>query len=140
MTDTITTVRIVRLPHAVGLPMPAYQERLGLKLLAAVPDDDPTTIGPCERRLIPTGLVAVTPAGLEVQIRSSPLLAAGYGVVAVSPGVMEDYHGEIAVLLFNLNLRPFVVNRGDPIGWAVISPVVRANLVEVEVAQLEAVD
>ena len=41
-------LRIMRLPHADGLPLPAYQSEFaaGLDLVAAVPADAPVIIAP----------------------------------------------------------------------------------------------
>jgi len=48
-----TEVRIMRLPHAAGLPLPAYQSAhaAGLDLIAAVPADAPIEIAPGGRIL-----------------------------------------------------------------------------------------
>ena len=51
-------LRILRLPHAADLPLPAYQtdRAAGLDLVAAVPAIAPVTIAPGEREMIPTGI------------------------------------------------------------------------------------
>ncbi|TIU34766.1 MAG: dUTP diphosphatase, partial [Mesorhizobium sp.] len=53
------TVGFVRLPHAEGLPLPAYESTgaAGMDLRAAVPDDRPLLILPGKRALVPTGLI-----------------------------------------------------------------------------------
>ena len=63
-------IRMMRLPHAADLPLPAYQSELaaGLDLIAAVPADAPVVIAPGERAAIPTGLVIALPQGFEGQI------------------------------------------------------------------------
>ena len=45
MTASVT-VEVQRLPHAEGLPLPAYQtaHAAGLDLVAAVPEDQPMTL------------------------------------------------------------------------------------------------
>ena len=50
-------VRIMRLPHSQGLPLPAYQSALaaGLDLVAAVAAEAPVMLAPGARALIPTG-------------------------------------------------------------------------------------
>ena len=50
-------IKVRRLPHAEGLPLPRYEtaEAAGLDLLAAVPDDAPVLIAPLRRALVPTG-------------------------------------------------------------------------------------
>ena len=66
-----TEIRIMRLPHAAGLPLPAYQSAhaAGLDLVAAVPAGAPVVIAPGGRAAIPTGLAFALPAGIEGQIR-----------------------------------------------------------------------
>ena len=58
-----TTVNIRRLQHAEGLPLPAYQtaEAAGFDLVAAVPADNPATLSPGDRVLVPTGLIFELP-------------------------------------------------------------------------------
>ena len=51
-------VQIVRLPHAEGLPLPAYETAgaAGMDLRAALPENEPVVIPPLARAVIPTGL------------------------------------------------------------------------------------
>ena len=51
-------IAVVRLPHAQGLPLPAYETpgSAGMDLRAAVPEDEPLTLRPGARALAPTGL------------------------------------------------------------------------------------
>ncbi len=126
-------VAILRLPHAEGLPLPAYQSELaaGLDLMAAI--DEPITLAPLGRALVPTGLQIALPAGFEAQVRPRSGLAAKHGVTVLnSPGTVDaDYRGEVKVILVNLSDTPFVVSRGERIAQMVIAPVVQAKLVEV---------
>lgn len=122
-----------RLPHAEGLTLPAYATAgaAGMDLLAAV--DQPVTIGPGERRLIPTGLMIALPAGYELQIRPRSGLALRQGITLPnSPGTIdEDYRGEIQIILLNMGGETFIVERGSRIAQAVLSPVSRARWEEV---------
>ena len=65
------TVELQRLPHAEGLPLPAYQtaEAAGLDLMAAVPEGEPMTLAPGQYALVPTGLAIALPSGHEAQVR-----------------------------------------------------------------------
>jgi len=122
-------VQIKRLPHAQGLPLPAYATpgAAGMDLTAAV--QDPITIQPGHRALVPTGLAIALPQGYELQIRPRSGLALRHGIVLPnSPGTIdEDYRGEIQVIVLNTGQAPFTVNRGDRIAQAVLAPVVRAD-------------
>ena len=63
------TLRVQRLPHAAGLPLPeqASPGSAGLDLRAAVAEDH--VLAPGERMLVPTGLVLELPQGWEGQVR-----------------------------------------------------------------------
>lgn len=127
-------LRILRLPHAADLPLPAYQtERAaGFDLVAAVPADAPVNLAPGERVMIPTGIAVALPPGHEGQIRPRSGIALRHGVTVLnSPGTVDaDYRGEIQVILINLGAETFEVTRGTRIAQMVIAPVVQAKIVE----------
>ena len=129
-----TEVRIMRLPHAADLPLPAYQSTFaaGLDLAAAVPADSPVAIAPGGRAVIPTGIAIALPAGSEGQIRPRSGLAARHGVTVLNtPGTIDaDYRGELQVILVNIGSELFVVSRGMRIAQLVIAPIQHAKLVE----------
>ena len=133
---TAPEVRIRRLAHGDGLPLPAYQSAhaAGLDLPAAVPQDAPVSLAPGERRLIATGFAIALPDGFEAQVRPRSGLAARHGVAVLNtPGTIDaDYRGEIQVILINLGREPFVVTRGMRIAQLVVAPVARAGIIEVD--------
>lgn len=134
MTSAIT-VEVQCLPHAEGLPLPAYQSAhaAGLDLLAAVPESQPLTMQPGQRALVPTGLMIAVPPGHEAQVRPRSGLAFKHGVTVLnSPGTVDaDYRGEVSVLLINHGDAPFTIRRGERIAQLVIAAVTQANLVVV---------
>ena len=138
MTAPAVPVRVRRLPHGAGLPLPAYatEGAAGLDLLAAVAA--PVAIAPAGRALIPTGLALAIPEGFELQVRPRSGLALRHGImVANSPGTIDsDYRGELQVILLNAGAEAFTVERGMRIAQAVLAPVVR--LAWREVATLDA--
>jgi len=127
------SVRVRRLAHGVGLPLPTYSSTgaAGADLSAAV--DAPVTLGPGERAAIPTGLVIELPAGFEAQVRPRSGLVLRSGLtVANAPGTVDsDYRGEVKVLLVNLGSETVTIARGDRVAQLVVAPVVRAEFVEV---------
>ena len=127
-------LRIVRLPHAADLPLPAYQtERAaGLDLVAAVPADAAVTIAPGERAMIPTGIAIALPPGHEGQIRPRSGIALRHGVTVLnSPGTIDaDYRGEIQVILVNLGAESFEITRGTRIAQMIIAPIIQARIIE----------
>ena len=104
-------------------PTPAYatEKSAGMDLKANI--DEPVTLGPLERAMIPTGLYIALPDGTEAQVRPRSGLAAKHGIsVLNSPGTIDaDYRGEIKVILVNLSNEPFVVNPGERIAQMVVA-------------------
>ncbi|MES1203940.1 MAG: dUTP diphosphatase [Pseudomonadota bacterium] len=129
-------VRIRRLPHAEGLTLPAYEtaQAAGMDLRAAVAENEPMTLAPGARAMVPTGLTMALPDGYEAQVRPRSGLAAKHGITCLNtPGTIDaDYRGEVKVILINLGAEPFVIKRGERIAQMVIAPVTRATLTEVE--------
>jgi dUTP pyrophosphatase len=128
------TVGFVRLPHAEGLPLPAYESTgaAGMDLRAAVPDDRPLLILPGKRALVPTGLILEIPEGMEGQVRPRSGLAFKHGLTVLnSPGTVDsDYRGEVKVLLINLGDEDFAVTRGMRIAQIVFAVVTQAGVEE----------
>lgn len=126
-------VLVQRLPHAEGLPLPAYatQGAAGMDLLAA----REMVIPPGGRALVPTGLAVAIPEGFEMQVRPRSGLALKQGVTVLNaPGTVDsDYRGEVGVILLNTGAEPFSIARGDRIAQAVFAPVTRATWEEVVV-------
>ena len=136
----MTTVRVERLPHAEGLPLPAYETSgsAGMDLRAAVAGDAPLTLAPGARALVPTGLKIALEPGFEAQVRPRSGLALKHGLTCLnSPGTVDsDYRGEVQVLLVNLGEEKFVVERGMRIAQLVVAPVVQAQVEERELATM----
>jgi len=127
-------VRVRRLAHAEGLPLPAYATdgAAGADLCAAVGAE--MIIEPGDRAAVPTGLVLEIPAGYEGQVRPRSGLAIKAGLTIVNaPGTIDsDYRGELKVLMINLGSDPVSINRGERIAQLLIAPVTRASFVESE--------
>ena len=125
---------IMRLPHGLDLPLPAYATHgaAGMDLAAAV--DRSVILGVGERQAIPTGFAMALPAGYEAQIRPRSGLALKHGVtVANAPGTIDsDYRGEVAILLVNLGDQDFTIERGTRIAQMVVAPVTQVTLNEVD--------
>ncbi len=129
---------LLRLPHGAGIELPAYETggAAGMDLRAAVAQDQPLTLLPGKRTLVPTGFVFEIPSGFEGQVRPRSGLAFKNGVTCLNtPGTIDsDYRGEVKVLLVNLGEEPFVIERGMRIAQMVIAPVTQVAVREAETA------
>ena len=125
------TVQVLTLPHHEGLELPHYASpgAAGMDLRAALPADQPLTLPPGGRALVPTGLKIALPEGYEAQVRPRSGLALKHGITCLnSPGTVDsDYRGEVGVILANLGAEPFVVARGERIAQLVIAAHARAD-------------
>lgn len=125
-------VRVKRLPHGEGLPLPAYATAgaAGMDVVSA----EDVVIGPGGRYPVATGLAVAIPHGYEIQVRPRSGLALKYGItVPNTPGTIDsDYRGELKVLLINHGAEPFTIARGDRVAQLVVAPVVQGSWLEVD--------
>ena len=77
MTKPIS-IELVQLPHAQGLPLPAYETSgaAGMDIAAAI--DAPISLAPMERAAVPTGLMMAIPQGMNMD--KNHLLSGSMGV------------------------------------------------------------
>lgn len=113
-------------------PLPRYETPLSAGMDVRANLDEPITLAPLERTLVPTGLFVELPEGYEMQVRPRSGLAAKFGLTVLNaPGTIDaDYRGEVKVILVNLSNEPFIINDGERI----------AQLVVAQHAQVEWVD
>ena len=128
-------LRVLRLPHGEGLPLPDYQSdhAAGFDLVAAIGENEPLMLSAGARGAVPTGLVFELPEGYEAQVRPRSGLALKHGVTVLnSPGTIDaDYRGEVQVVLINHSDEAFRIARGDRIAQVVIAPVTAVDIEEV---------
>ena len=124
-------VKVQRLPHGEGLPLPAYATAgaAGMDVVSA----EDVVIAPGARHPVATGLALAIPEGFEIQVRPRSGLALKHGItVPNTPGTIDsDYRGELKVLLINHGTEPFAIARGDRVAQLVLAPVVQAAWEEV---------
>lgn len=115
------------------LPQYATEQSAGMDIRANL--NEPITLKPLERCLVPTGIYMSLPKGFEAQIRPRSGLAIKKGIgVLNSPGTIDaDYRGEVCVILVNLSSEDFVIEDGERIAQMVISRYEQAEWTEVEV-------
>jgi dUTP pyrophosphatase len=92
------------------------------------------TLEPFGRALIPTGLKLSFDIGYEIQVRPKSGLALKQGLTVLNtPGTVDSgYDGEIMVIVFNTNPKPFTVAKGMKIAQAVLCPVINGKYVNLQ--------
>lgn len=115
------------------LPAYATVQSAGMDLRANL--DQPITLAPMQRCIVPTGLFMALPVGFEAQVRPRSGLAIKKGITVLnSPGTIDaDYRGEVCVILINLSAEPFVIEDGERIAQMVIARHEQVTWEQVEV-------
>ncbi len=113
----------VKITNSSRWDVPAYatEGSAGVDLRANI--DEPVTIAPLRRVIVPTGLRIALPKGTEAQVRPRSGLAAKHGITVLNtPGTIDaDYRGEVGVILVNLSDTEFVVNPGERIAQMILA-------------------
>lgn len=121
---------IIRVKSKSG-NMPSYETSgsAGADLRACL--EEPITMMPGERRLIPTGMYVELPDGVEAQIRARSGLSIRHGITMINGvgTVDSDYRGEWNVPMVNLGQEPYTINDGDRIAQAVFSRYEKAEFI-----------
>lgn len=116
----MTSVKIIN-KSSNDLPNYGTYASAGMDLRANL--EQPITLAPLQRTLIPTGLFIELPVGYEAQVRPRSGFAIKHGIsVLNSPGTIDaDYRGEICIILVNLSNDPFVIQHGERIAQMVVA-------------------
>lgn len=131
-------LKIKPLSPKVGkeIPLPSYATpgSAGMDLRACI--DEPVTILPGDRVLIPTGLAIALPGPEWVALvyaRSG--LAIKHGLAPANcVGVIDsDYRGEIVVGLLNSSKEPYAIEPGERVAQLVIMSVTQAAITVTDV-------
>ncbi len=114
-----------------ALPAYATEGSSGADLRAYI--EEPITLMPGERRLVPTGIFVEIPQGVEAQIRARSGLAIKYGIGLVNGvgTVDSDYRGEWNIPLINWGQEPYTIHSGDRIAQVIFSRYEKADFVSV---------
>lgn len=124
----MTTLKIERLKHNKFLPEYKTDGAAGMDLYAAI--DEPVTLQPLERALIPTGLKIELEHGFEAQIRPRSGLSINHGITLINAvgTIDEDYRGEVCVPVVNLSNDTYTILPDLRIAQMIIAPVVQAKI------------
>jgi len=114
-------ILIQLLDDDLDAPQPAHRGDAGVDLAARTPGK----LEPGGRATVPTGIAVAIPEGYAGLVVPRSGLAARSGISVVNgPGLIDSgYRGEIQVVLINLGLEPFTIERGDRIAQLVVIPV-----------------
>ena len=80
---------------------------------------------------IPLGFAVEIPEGYELQIRGRSGLAHTFAVEGFTGTIDQDYRGEVSAILFNKSETAFVIKNEDRIAQAVVTPIIKAEWIEV---------
>ena len=121
------TVKYTRLSPLAQVPVYATPGAAAADLRAAI--EQPLTLAPMERALVPTGLaielpgadcVALVYARSGLAIRQGLSMANGVGVID------SDYRGELRVPMVNLSGEAYTIQPGERVAQLCIAPVWQA--------------
>lgn len=127
------TVRYKLLDPRAKAPLYATPGAAAADLCALL--DEPLTIAPMQRVLVPTGLaielpgpdcVALVYARSGLSIKHGLCMANGVGVID------SDYRGELRVPMVNLSDAPYTVQPGERVAQLCIAPVWQAAFVQAD--------
>lgn len=125
-------INVKKLRDNAVLPQFATEHAAGMDIAACI--DEPMTIQPHKRALVPAGFAMALPPGYEAQIRGRSGLALKHGIVPANGiGTIDaDYRGEVGVILLNSSNEPFVVEPGMRVAQMVIARYERTDWNEVD--------
>ena len=105
----MTVLKIEQLPNNKSLPEYKTEGAAGMDLAAAI--EEPLTLNPLERKLIPTGIKIELEHGYEAQIRPRSGLSIKHGITLINcvGTIDEDYRGEVCVPVVNLSNEAYTI-------------------------------
>ncbi|MFH1827987.1 MAG: dUTP diphosphatase [Nanoarchaeota archaeon] len=105
----------------VKIPSYAHEGDAGVDLYSA----EDYTLKPMERKLISTGIKIAVPRGYEAQVRPKSGIALKHGIsILNTPGTIDSpYRGEVGVIVINLGLEPFEIEKGNKIAQMVFNKI-----------------
>ncbi len=123
-------LKIKRLSERAILPKYMSESAAGFDL--AIPED--IKLRGKEKILVKLGFAVAIPAGCEMQVRPRSGISLNTDLsLSNSPGTIDaDYRGEVGLILENKSFEGIWFRRGERLAQAVIAPVIRCDIEEVE--------
>lgn len=126
--DAENKLYVLRLSEEASLPTKGSDFAAGFDLYSA----HSATIPPFSNALIQTDLSPTFPDGCYGRIAGRSGLAL-YNKIIIGGGVVDpDFRGNVSVVLFNLGLEPFEIQRGDRIAQMICEKYTPAQICEVK--------
>lgn len=121
-------LKIYRMEHNRTIPEYKTEGAAGMDLCAAI--DEPITLKPLERKLIPTGLKIELEHGYEAQIRPRSGLSIKHGISLINcvGTIDEDYRGEVCVPIVNISNEAYTIEPDERIAQMVIAKYEQADI------------
>ncbi len=128
----MTNVMIQKMRECAKIPAYATDGSAAVDLCAAI--EEPLTLAPGERKLIPTGIAISIPNGTVAILSARSGLSYKKGIAAANGmGVIDsDYRGEIFFSSVNLSSEPYTVTPGERICQMMLMPVLAMSFAEVD--------
>ena len=109
------------------LPDYAHVGDVGMDLYSV----ENVTIPPLKRIMVHTGIKVVEmPKNSKLMLCGKSGLAVKNGIIIMGGVIDENYRGELIVIMFNTDDKPYVVEVGKKIAQGVISPVLYCDVME----------
>ena len=126
------TVYIKKMRESALLPQYATEGAAAVDLVACV--EEPFTLQPGERKLIPTGVAISIPQNTVAVLSARSGLSAKKGITAVNGiGVIDsDYRGEIFFSAINLSKEAYTVTPGERVAQLMLLPLYTMSLLETD--------
>lgn len=124
----MTVLKIKRLAHNRFVPEYKTDGAAGMDLCAAI--EQPITLKPLERTLVPTGLKIELEHGYEAQIRPRSGLSIKHGITLINcvGTIDEDYRGEVCIPVVNLSNEAYTIQPDERVAQMIIARVEQAEI------------
>lgn len=121
-------LKIFRMEHNRFVPEYKTEGAAGMDLCAAI--DEPITLQPLERVLVPTGLKIELEHGYEAQIRPRSGLSIKHGISLINcvGTIDEDYRGEVCIPVVNLSNEEYTILPDERVAQMVIAKYEQAKI------------
>ena len=121
-------LKIQRLSNNRILPEYKTEGAVGMDLCAAI--EEPITLKPLERKLIPTGLKIELEHGYEAQVRPRSGLSIKHGITLINcvGTIDEDYRGEVCIPVVNISNEEYTIQPDERIAQMVIAKYEQAKI------------